>query len=143
MPLRPVEIGEVDERRDEIRVETQCRAIFGLGLGQFPAPQIEQSEIEMRLRPVGIDHLGGDELRSGLDQGRLLRSGVNAKRSVPASTRAASMRTVRTGSLSRGAIARTTASRAEAGRARGAASLTSGSASAIAAFIAGSEAEEA
>ena len=58
----------------------------------------------MRLGPVRIDILGGDEFRSGFDEGGLLR-GVSAKRSVPASERAASMRTARTGSPSSGAIA--------------------------------------
>ena len=66
--------------------------------------------------------------------------GVSASRSVPANARAASMRTPRTGSLSRGASASAADRGAELGRARGATALTSGLASAIAALIAGSEA---
>jgi hypothetical protein len=47
----PIEIGEVDEGWDENRIEAQRRAIFLLRLGQLPAPQIQESEIEMRLGP--------------------------------------------------------------------------------------------
>jgi hypothetical protein len=68
----PVEIGEVDEGRDETRVETQRDTVFLFRLGQLSAPQIQQPEIEVSLRPVGVDHLGVDELRSGLDEGGLL-----------------------------------------------------------------------
>ena len=45
---------------------------FVFGFGQFAAPQIQQREVEIRLGPVGIDLLGGDELRGGFDQGGLL-----------------------------------------------------------------------
>ena len=54
------------------RVEAQSRPIFRLRLGQLPATHVQQPEIEMSLRPLGIDHLGGDEFRGGLDQGGLL-----------------------------------------------------------------------
>ena len=69
---RPVEIGEVDEGRDEIRVETQCRAIFRFRFGWLPTPQIQQPEVEVSLRLIGIDHLGSDKLGGGLYQGGLL-----------------------------------------------------------------------
>ena len=68
----PIEIGEVDESRDEIRVETQRGTVFLFRLGHLPAPQIQQPKIEVSLRPVGIDHLGGNELGGGLDEGSLL-----------------------------------------------------------------------
>jgi hypothetical protein len=72
MPPRPVEIGKIDERRDEIRVETQGGAVFVFGLRQFPPPQIQYPEVEVGLWPVGIDLFRGDELIGGFDQGGLL-----------------------------------------------------------------------
>jgi hypothetical protein len=104
-------------------------------------PQIQQAEAEVSLRPVGIDRLGGDELRSALTKA-VCCSGVSAKRSVPANALAASIRTARTASLSGGAAASTKRGVIAPGKARGAAILTSGSGSAIAALIAGSEAGE-
>ena len=100
----PVEIGEVDQRGNEIRVEPQGRAVFRLRRGQLMAPQVQQAEIEMRLGPLGIDHLGSDQFAVGAVQGSRC-AGVSACGSTPASARAASMRTARTGSLSSGAAA--------------------------------------
>ena len=69
---RTVEIRKIDKSRNEVRVETQRRAIFFFGRGWVPPAQIQQPEIEVHLRPVGVHHLGGEKLRGGLDQGGLL-----------------------------------------------------------------------
>jgi hypothetical protein len=62
----PVEIGHVHQGRDKTRVETQCRPILRLRLGHLPAPQVQQSKIEMSLGPVRVDHLGGYEFLGGI-----------------------------------------------------------------------------
>ena len=68
-----MEIRKIDHGRNESWVEAQRRPIFLLGFGELLPTHVQQPQIEMRLGPLGIDHLGGDELRCGFDQRCLLR----------------------------------------------------------------------
>ena len=139
----PVQIGEIDQRRDA-KFGSRRNAVRYSASASVSCPRRRSNKprFEMCLRPVGIDHLCRDELCRGLTKA-VCCSGISAKRSVPANARAASMRTVRTGSLSSGAVASTKRGGGVPGTARGAAVLTSGSGSRIAALIAGSEAGDA
>jgi hypothetical protein len=56
---------------EQAGIEAKRHPVFRLGFGRFPAARAQQPEIEMRLRPVGLGHFGGDELLGGLDEGRL------------------------------------------------------------------------
>jgi hypothetical protein len=87
---RPIEVGEIDHDGNKSLVEAQSRPTFRLRLGQLPAARVQQPEVEMRLRPLGGDHLGGDEFVVALTKA-VCCCGVSDSRSVPANARAASM----------------------------------------------------
>jgi hypothetical protein len=139
---RPVEVRKVDERRDEIRVEPQCGAVFAFRLGQFAAPQIQQAEVEWVSGRSASTFSATTSSAVALTRA-VCCSAVNAKRSVLVRARAASIRTARRGSLEQRCRRINKGAGGVPGKARGAAILTSASGSTIAAFIAGFEAGDA
>ena len=75
----------------------------------------------MRLRPLGIDHLGLEQFKDGGGESGLLLQRERCAGRSPRATRAVSIRTARTGSLSSGATASSMAGDGADGSARGAA----------------------
>ncbi len=72
LTAHPVQIGQVQHRRNEIRIETQRRVVFGLRCLRLGAPRIQQAQIEMRLRPIGVDQFGGGQFILGGGEGGVL-----------------------------------------------------------------------
>jgi hypothetical protein len=61
-PEGAVEVGQADRGRHEARVEAERRPQGGLGLGGPPLGRVEQAQVEVRLRAIGVELLGRDVL---------------------------------------------------------------------------------
>src|ERR1700724_3834139 len=62
----PVEIGEVDRRGRELRVEPQCSFVLRLRFRCAAATGEKIAEGRASLRPVGIEALGGNKFSGGM-----------------------------------------------------------------------------
>jgi hypothetical protein len=68
----PVEIGEIDRRRNEARVQRERRPELRFGGGGLLLRRVQQGQVHVRLRAVGVELLGGDVLPDGPVQRRAL-----------------------------------------------------------------------
>src|SRR5262245_13471305 len=64
-PQLPVKIGEIDRRRHKLRSEPQRSLVLGFRFSSEATACIEISERRARLRPIGVETLGSDELGRG------------------------------------------------------------------------------
>ena len=143
LPSPRVEIGEVCHGGHKLWVEAKRGTVFGFRFVDLVVSRPDETQVEMGLRPIGVDQFGRNQL--------LIRDckcaallGVTAANRFAARARAASTLTTRIWSLSRGRSASTMGRGAVGGSARGTAMRTSGSgSSAIAAFMRMSEASDA
>ena len=72
LPAHAVEIGEIDERGRKVRIEAQGRPVVVLRLHWVTELCLDQAEVQMRLRPLGIDHLGLEQFKDGGGESGLL-----------------------------------------------------------------------
>jgi hypothetical protein len=56
-PLSAVEISQVDQGRNKVRVEPESALKRRLRVGRATEPGVESGQVQVRLGPVGVDYL--------------------------------------------------------------------------------------